>query len=758
MADQGSVTNMATHSSETDNLTRMGFPLVLPVSCASLSQKSWFATGIYVELLVDGETSRTAKCRNSSNPKWNERLSLNVTPRNKLNFKVWSCHCLKADTLLGTTTQDMCWLLELHNGKLKNVKRVLKLTVGTSGKISTGNLTIVLDSMELGESQLQSSITSPTGEFTPNPTGSALLYLFELCWSSGLLCSIWLCRWLEKTDCHGRTYYVDLNTRTTAWQKPQPLLPGWEKCVDDMGRIYYVDHNTRTTNWQQPTMVSLENFRQWQSQWSQLQGAMNQVNQSHLYSVIVAPFYASVCFPFSSERCIDCNNQVYFVNHSTKTTQWEDPRTQSLSNDPLPEGWEMRYTRKGVRFFVDKNTTMTTFCDPRTRKSSIIKPPQMMYEVSFKWKQAHFRSLCQSCAVSENMHIVVSRQTLFEDSFHQIMDLNPKDLRKKPHITFLGEPGLDHGGLTREWFFLLSRDVLNPSYCLFEYAGMDNYCLQISPASTIYHDNLSCFCFVGRFIAMATFHGKFIRSGFSQPLYKCILQKKLTIKDLESIDPVFYNSLIWIRDNNIEECGMDLYFSVDIEVLGQIITHDLKPDGANESVKEYNKEEYIRMMAEWQFFKGMDEQIKAFLKGFNEVVPLHWLQYFDEKDLEMMLCGIQELDLEDWQRNTMYRIYTRNSKQIIWFWKFVKEVDNEVRLRLLQFVTGTSTLPLGGFAELIGHSGPHKFCIQKVGKHTQLPRSQTCSNTLDLPPYKSYMQLKKKLLFAMEETEGFGKK
>lgn len=121
-----------------------------------------------------------------------------------------------------------------------------------------------------------------------------------------------------------------------------------------------------------------------------------------------------------------------------------------------------------------------------------------------------------------------------------------------------------------------------------------------------------------------------------------------------------------------------------------------------------------------------------------------------------MLCGMQEVDLTDWQRNTVYRHYTRNSKQIIWFWQFVKEMDNEVRLRLMQFVTGTCRLPLGGFAELLGSNGPQKFCIEKVGKETWLPRSHTCFNRLDLPPYKSYEQLKEKLLFAIEETEGFG--
>lgn len=67
-----------------------------------------------------------------------------------------------------------------------------------------------------------------------------------------------------------------------------------------------------------------------------------------------------------------------------------------------------------------------------------------------------------------------------------------------------------------------------------------------------------------------------------------------------------------------------------------------------------------------------------------------------------MLCGMQEIDIEDWQRNTIYRHYTRTGKQIIWFWQFVREMDNEKRARLLQFVTGTCRVPVGGFAELMG--------------------------------------------------------
>lgn len=916
---------MATASprSDTGNNHSGRLQLQVTVSSAKLKRKkNWFGTAIYTEVGVDGEIKKTAKSSSSSNPKWDERLTVSVTPQTTLEFRVWSHHTLKADALLGRATIDLKQALLMHDRKLERVKEQLKLSLeNKNGIVQTGELTVVLDGLVIEQENLPSCTSSPTIEIqqngdalhengepsartttrlavegtngvdnhvstnsvvqnachlyivngdgapsppsqvaarpkntpapkplsseppsdnvngessssAPNDNASAMdipvaseeTTLTSNCPSatiedppiqevvassehsesvpsssaesgarstldpdssnSGSNSAFDKIRqpdgcmepvrqqsgntnteslpsgWEQRKDPHGRTYYVDHNTRTTTWERPQPLPPGWERRVDDRGRVYYVDHNTRTTTWQRPTMESVRNFEQWQSQRNQLQGAMQQFNQRYLYS---ASMLAAENDPYGPlppgwEKRVDSTDRVYFVNHNTKTTQWEDPRTQGLQNEePLPEGWEIRYTREGVRYFVDHNTRTTTFKDPRNGKSSVTKGgPQIAYERSFRWKLAHFRYLCQSNALPSHVKINVSRQTLFEDSFQQIMALKPYDLRRRLYVIFRGEEGLDYGGLAREWFFLLSHEVLNPMYCLFEYAGKNNYCLQINPASTINPDHLSYFCFIGRFIAMALFHGKFIDTGFSLPFYKRMLSKKLTIKDLESIDTEFYNSLIWIRDNNIEECGLEMYFSVDMEILGKVTSHDLKLGGSNILVTEENKDEYIGLMTEWRFSRGVQEQTKAFLDGFNEVVPLQWLQYFDEKELEVMLCGMQEVDLADWQRNTVYRHYTRNSKQIIWFWQFVKETDNEVRMRLLQFVTGTCRLPLGGFAELMGSNGPQKFCIEKVGKDTWLPRSHTCFNRLDLPPYKSYEQLKEKLLFAIEETEGFG--
>ncbi|NXQ07870.1 ITCH ligase, partial [Vidua macroura] len=569
--------------------------------------------------------------------------------------------------------------------------------------------------------------------------------------------------WEQRVDQHGRVYYVDHVEKRTTWDRPEPLPPSWERRVDNMGRIYYVDHFTRTTTWQRPTLESVRNYEQWQLQRSQLQGAMQQFNQRFIYgnqdfsSTQNKEFDPLGPLPHGWEKRTDSNGRVYFVNHNTRITQWEDPRSQGQLNEkPLPEGWEMRFTVDGIPYFVDHNRRTTTYIDPRTGKSALDNGPQIAYVRDFKAKVHYFRFWCQQLAMPQHIKITVSRKTLFEDSFQQIMSFSPQDLRRRLWVIFPGEEGLDYGGVAREWFFLLSHEVLNPMYCLFEYAGKDNYCLQINPASYINPDHLKYFRFIGRFIAMALFHGKFIDTGFSLPFYKRILNKAVGLKDLESVDPEFYNSLIWVKENDIEECGLEMFFSVDKEILGEIKSHDLKPNGSNILVTEENKEDYIRLVAEWRLSRGVEEQTQAFFEGFNEILPQQYLQYFDAKELEVLLCGMQEIDLNDWQRHTIYRHYTRTSRQIVWFWQFVKEIDNEKRMRLLQFVTGTCRLPVGGFADLMGSNGPQKFCIEKVGKENWLPRSHTCFNRLDLPPYKNYEQLKEKLLFAIEETEGFG--
>lgn len=570
--------------------------------------------------------------------------------------------------------------------------------------------------------------------------------------------------WERRVDQYNRVYYVDHSTRSTHWERPKPLPAGWEMRVDGRGRTYYVDHNTRTTTWQRPTTESVNAYNQWRQQQASNLNTEHSLYQQRFLNMNTEtpqPDAADPLGPLPTgwEKRTDQSGRVYFVNHSSRTTQWEDPRASggTANQQPLPNNWEMRYTADGIPYFVDHNTRTTSFNDPRTGRPAMPgSGAAVAYQRSFRFKLMQFKQLCQANSLPSHVKITVSRTSVFEDSFQQIMRIPPHDLRRRLFINFKGEEGLDYGGVAREWFFMLSREIMNPMYCLFEYSGQGSYTLQINPASFVNPDHLEYFRFIGRVVAMALYHGKFIDRGFSMPFYKRMLGKKLTLTDMETIDNEFYQSLLWIKENEINECGLDLYFATDMEVLGEVTQHELKEGGKDIEVNDENKDEYIEMIVEWRFKRGVVEQTEAFLKGFNEVLPMYWLQNFDERELEILLCGMQEYDIDDWQRNTVYRNYAKTSKQVIWFWQAIKSFDNEKRARLLQFVTGTCRLPGGGFSELIGSNGPQKFCIEKVGKETWLPRSHTCFNRLDLPPYKNYEQLLEKLTFAIEETEGFG--
>jgi len=119
---------------------------------------------------------------------------------------------------------------------------------------------------------------------------------------------------------------------------------------------------------------------------------------------------------------------------------------------------------------------------------------------------------------------------------------------------------------------------------------------------------------------MALYHGKFIDNGFGLPFYKRLLGKTLTIHDLESLDPEFYNSLVWVRDNNLNDNdNLELYFNTSYERLGKIESVELKLGGNDIKLTEENKSEYLELMIKWRFTRGVEEQTRSFLHGFNEV-------------------------------------------------------------------------------------------------------------------------------------------
>ncbi|XP_038116732.1 E3 ubiquitin-protein ligase Nedd-4 isoform X2 [Culex quinquefasciatus] len=489
-----------------------------------------------------------------------------------------------------------------------------------------------------------------------------------------------------------------------------------------------------------------------------------------------SPAAAEAVLPTGWSMQLAPNGRVFFIDHNEKKTSWVDPRTgraspmpnasssAAISDSrrpedglaPLPEGWEERVHTDGRIFFIDHNTRTTQWEDPRLSMPNVAGQA-VPYSRDYKRKYEYLKGQLRKPAnVPNKIEIKVRRASILEDSYRIINSITKVDLLKtKLWIEFEGEAGLDYGGLAREWFYLLSKEMFNPYYGLFEYSAMDNYTLQINPFSGLCNeDHLHYFKFIGRVAGMAVYHGKLLDAFFIRPFYKMMLQKPIDLKDMEAVDMEYYNSLLWIKENDPSE--LMLTFCVDEETFGYTSQRELKPNGADIEVTNDNKDEYIKLVIEWRFVARVKDQMQAFLEGFGQIVPLNMLKIFDENELELLMCGIQSIDVKDWKRNTLYKgDYFANHVIIQWFWRAVLSFSNEMRARLLQFVTGTSRVPMNGFKELYGSNGPQMFTIEKWGTPENYPRAHTCFNRLDLPPYESYLALKDRLIKAIEGSQGF---
>ncbi|KAF2833753.1 HECT-domain-containing protein [Ophiobolus disseminans] len=591
------------------------------------------------------------------------------------------------------------------------------------------------------------------------------------------------------------------NGAYSAFEDAQGRLPnGWERREDHLGRTYYVDHNTRQTTWIRPgagfSQTDSQNAMAAQTQQERTRHQNRMLPEDRTGansptltdrqpsppagSANAASMMATGAttagtgeLPSGWEQRHTPEGRPYFVDHNTRTTTWVDPRRQQYIRmyggqsangstiqqqpvsqlGPLPSGWEMRLTNTARVYFVDHNTKTTTWDDPRLPSSLDQNVPQ--YKRDFRRKLIYFRSQPALRIVSGQCHVKVRRTHIFEDSYHEVMRQSAADLKKRLMIKFDGEDGLDYGGLSREFFFLLSHEMFNPFYCLFEYSAHDNYTLQINPHSGINPEHLNYFKFIGRVVGLAIFHRRFLDAFFIGAFYKMILRKKVSLQDMEGVDADFHRNLEWMLNNDITD-ALELTFATDDERFGETVSIELKPGGEEMEVTNENKHEYVELITEWRIQKRVEEQFQAFITGFHELIPADLVNVFDERELELLIGGIADIDVEDWKKHTDYRGYTENDEVIQNFWKCIRSWDAEQKSRLLQFATGTSRIPVNGFKDLQGSDGPRRFTIEKAGEPNQLPKSHTCFNRLDLPGYKTFEILNQKLTIAVEETVGFG--
>ncbi|XP_032589924.1 E3 ubiquitin-protein ligase Smurf1 [Drosophila grimshawi] len=544
-----------------------------------------------------------------------------------------------------------------------------------------------------------------------------------------------------RTTQQGQVYFYHILTGVSTWHDPRiprdldtqhltldeigSLPSGWEQRKTASGRVYFVDHNNRTTQFTDPRLSG-----------SILQRICNgsgppATPPNTATAASAAPAAAVPVSTAAVAPTLTAATPAATTNSSGSTTTTPHRRTTPHIVVPdLPQG-----LLEGADLL------------PKYRRDLVGKMKALRSELQTLQPQ------------SGHCRLEVSRSEIFEESYRLIMKMRAKDMRKRLMVKFKGEEGLDYGGVAREWLHLLSREMLNPQYGLFQYSRDDHYTLQINPDSSVNPDHLSYFHFVGRTLGIAVFHGHCLDGGFTTPFYKQLLNKPITLGDIEGVDPELHRSLTWMLESNISGF-FESTFSVENNSFGALVVHELKPGGASIAVTEENKREYVKLYVNYRFMRGIEQQFLALQKGFCELIPSHLLRPFDERELELVIGGISSIDVNDWRNNTRMKHCTNETPQVLWFWQVVESYSFEMRARLLQFVTGSSRVPLQGFRALQGSTGavgPRLFTIHlTVDVPTQnLPKAHTCFNRIDLPPYENYQLLCDKLTQAVEETCGF---
>ncbi|OQR81711.1 HECT E3 ubiquitin ligase, partial [Thraustotheca clavata] len=377
-------------------------------------------------------------------------------------------------------------------------------------------------------------------------------------------------------------------------------------------------------------------------------------------------------------------------------------------------------------------------------------------KVAVPWEEGH-------------LLLKIRRDAVLSESFHLLMMVPASDLRQRLRIEFIDEPGLDAGGLLREWVLLLCEHLFDESYGLFQSTHVENmgYWINVNSAQ-LHEDHQKSFEFIGRLIAKCLLEGQLLTVHFALPLLKHILGVPISFSDLEFLDEELCKNASWLRTNTgVENLCLD--FTVQMfDASGKSLpVKELKPNGANIAVTDANKEEYLNLLLKHYMFDSVQDQVTSLLKGLFDVIPRNLLTVFDYQELELLICGVPKIDVDDWERHSdvKYQDFDHGSPAEIcvveWFWTIVRAFTQEQRARLLQFVTGTSRVPVEGFKGLLSNDGRvRRFGIQIVSRGVPptglYPKAHTCFNRIDIPLYESKEELATYLTLVINmEITGF---
>ena len=342
----------------------------------------------------------------------------------------------------------------------------------------------------------------------------------------------------------------------------------------------------------------------------------------------------------------------------------------------------------------------------------------------------------------------VNRNNLIEDTLNAVS--NPSiNLQKPLKVKFVNEQGVDEGGVKKEFFLLLVRQLFDANYGMFNY----NEKTRLFWFNMYSFEPKIKFELIGIILGLALFNNVILDIKFPLVIYKKLLDYKPDLQDMKECDPELFNTFTYLKntkDDNLKE-KLCTTFTITNDKFGEKIVIPLKENGENIYIDNTNKDEYVDLYLDWYFNKSIEEYFKYFKNGFFRVCDKQLSPILLPEELELIICGTQVLNFNELKRVAKYEDgYKKDSLTIKYFWDVLFEFSEEEKKKFLFFVTGCDRAPINGLGSLI-------ITVSRWGPDSdKLPTAHTCFNHLLIPDYQNKDKLKKNLTIAISNSEGFG--
>lgn len=371
-----------------------------------------------------------------------------------------------------------------------------------------------------------------------------------------------------------------------------------------------------------------------------------------------------------------------------------------------------------------------------------------------KAEEAFINSLDRHVALDVYFKVRVRREYIVQDSLRCIQ-LNPTNLKKGLKVQFINEPGVDAGGLKKEWFLLLTKSLFSPKTGML-YNVEDSNLLWFN---VIPIENFEMYYLFGAVLGLAIYNSTILDLKFPAAMYKVLLGLPVGLADYQEIFPEAAKNLFMLRDYSeaeLEAIGLNFEVSF-IDVFGRAHQRELMPGGANIMVTTKNREKYIDKYARFFLLDGIFRQLHSFKNGFSSVVDGNAFSLFLPEEMQLLLCGSEEskFDIDILQSVTSYAGWSTKeealkSPTVNWFWEYVSELTFKQQKKVLMFITGSDRVPATGIQNL-------SLKISRLGMDSdRLPVAHTCFNELSIYEYSNREKMVDKLTKAVTMLAGFG--